>query len=401
MKLGCLKDHTLPTRVFLTALLGILLPGLLEAKALSGAVAVVPSPGKEDPDLGWRLVDMVTSLLGETKRLTVVERARLEEVLKEQELWAAGAVTDSQAVQLGRLLGATYTCVISVEEYTRDPTTSLSVTLRFVDVQSGAVVEVIKGSGTGSNLSIAIGDLRGDLREHLLQSFRSEALVDEVEEGGRYCVLTVGRERGAVRGAFYKALSPGRIKRDKGLLVVEEVFPEYSVARIVRGEVSVGDSVLETHSPRSWDISAFYVYMPMDTFGGKGLGARLLFDRDCNFFGPDIRAFAFGWPEAEAMGISLGAFKGLALSEKSAVYATASVPLAFAAQFKEGYYYSNTLYGFEGSFGFDLWMGNLYSFTEIAGLYMTPFSKWGASGLPMGNMDILTISLRAGFGVRF
>lgn len=375
--------------------------GLVQAKALSGAVAVVPSAGKEDPELGWRLVDMVTSLLGETKRVTVVERSRLEEVLKEQELWAAGAVTDSEAVRLGRLLGAAYTCVISVEEYTRAFGASLSVSLRFVDVESGAVVEVIRGQGAGNNLSSATGNLRDALRAELMRVFRSGSMVDEVETGGRYCVLAVGRERGVVRGAFYKALSSGRIRKEKGLLVVEEVFPEYSVARVIRGTVSVGDSVIETHSPRSWDISAFYIYMPLDTLDGRGMGARLLFDQDCNFFGPDLRAFFLTWDDAGAYGLSFGAFKGLALSEKSTVYASATVPLAFAFQSADGIYHRNALYGFEGALGFDLWLGSLYTFTEVGGLYLTPFSMWERDSLPAGEMETRTLSIRAGFGVRF
>jgi len=375
--------------------------GLLQAKNLSGAVAVVPPAGKDDPELGWRLVDMVTSLLGETKRVTVVERARLEEVLKEQELWAAGAVSDSEAVRVGRLLGARYTCVISVEEYTRAFGVSLSVALRFVEVESGAVVEVIKGRGSGANLSSAMGDLREDIRAELLKVFRSSALVDEVEGGGRYCVITLGAEEGAVRGAFYKVLTSGRIKKEKGLLVVEEAFPDYSVARVVRGEVGTGDSVIETNSPRSWDISAFYTYMPFDTVGLKGLGVRLLFDRDCNFFGPDMRGFALSRGGAEAYGISLGAFKGLAITEKSTVYASATVPLAFASQFADGHYYQNALYGFEGALGFDLWLGNLYAFAEMSGLYLTPFSSWDRSGLPAGEMDLGTLTIKAGFGVRF
>jgi|GEM_PF-2386257 len=401
MKRLRLKDYTLPMRGFLTILLLSLPFGLTEAKNLSGAVAVVPSSGNQDADLGWRLVDMVTSLLGETKRVTVVERARLEEVLKEQELWAAGAVTDSEAVQLGKLLGATYTCVISVEEYSRGFGTSLSVSLRFVEVESGAVVEVIKGQGSGENLSSAMGDLRNDLRAELLKTFRSGALVDEVETGGRYCVIALGGERGVVKGAFYKALSPGRIRKEKGLLVVEEVFPDYSVARVVRGNVSTGDSVIETRSPRSWDISAFYTYMPLDTLGCKGLGVRMLFDRDCNFFGPDVRGFALTWGNAGAYGVSLGAFKGLAITEKSTVYASATVPLALASQFADGYYYQNALYGFEGAIGFDIWVGNLYTFTEMTGLYLTPFSRWDRDDLPAGDMEIGTFTLRAGFGVRF
>lgn len=388
-------------RGFLAVLLLGLPGGFLHAKTLSGAVAVVPSSGDQDPDLGWRMVDMVTSLLGETKRVTVVERARLEEVFKEQELWAAGAVSDSEAVQLGRLLGAAYTCVISVDEYSRGFGTSLSVSLRFVEVESGAVVEVIKGQGSGDNPSSAIGDLRNDLRDELLKAFRSGALVDEVETGGRYCVIALGGERGVVKGAFYKALSSGRIRKEKGLLVVEEVFPEYSVARVVRGYVATGDSVIETRSPRSWDISAFYTYMPLDTLGCKGLGVRLLFDRDCNFFGPDARGFALIWGNASAYGISLGAFKGLAITEKSTVYASATVPLAFASQLADGYYYQNALYGFEGTIGFDLWLGNLYTFTEMGGLYLTPFSRWEGDDLPAGKMEIGTFTLRAGFGVRF
>ncbi|MEO0248455.1 MAG: hypothetical protein ABIN58_02705, partial [candidate division WOR-3 bacterium] len=123
--------------------------------------------------------------------------------------------------------------------------------------------------------------------------------------------------------------------------------------------------------------------------------------RDCNFFGPDFRGFALSSGNAEAFGLSIGAFKGLAITEKSTVYASATVPLAFASQLMEGHYYRNVLYGFDGAVGFDLWFGNFYAFTEIGGFYLTPFSRWDRNDLPAGDMEIGTFTTRAGFGVRF
>ncbi|MGB9589437.1 MAG: hypothetical protein ACPL68_00970, partial [Candidatus Hydrothermia bacterium] len=127
----------------------------------------------------------------------------------------------------------------------------------------------------------------------------------------------------------------------------------------------------------------------------------LLFDRDCNFFGPELRGFALSWGNAEAYGISLGAFKGLSITDKSNLYASATVPLAFAVQSVDGYYYHNALYGFEGALGLDLWFGNLYTFTEVGGFYLTPFSRWERNDMPAGDMETSTLTIRAGFGARF
>ncbi|MER3424536.1 MAG: hypothetical protein C4293_16275, partial [Nitrospiraceae bacterium] len=62
------------------------------------------------PDLAWLrkgLTDMLVAELARNPSLIVVQRERLEEILREQTLQLSGRVADDTAVRIGRLTGAT------------------------------------------------------------------------------------------------------------------------------------------------------------------------------------------------------------------------------------------------------------------------------------------------------
>lgn len=62
------------------------------------------------PELGWLrkgLADMLVADLARVPSIVVVQRARLEEVIREQALQLSGRVADESAVRVGRLTGAT------------------------------------------------------------------------------------------------------------------------------------------------------------------------------------------------------------------------------------------------------------------------------------------------------
>jgi TolB-like protein len=65
------------------------------------------------------LAEMLITDFVESRQLTVVERSRLEDVLKEQKLQQTKAFDQATAVKLGRLLGAHYQVTGSIQPHTK------------------------------------------------------------------------------------------------------------------------------------------------------------------------------------------------------------------------------------------------------------------------------------------
>ncbi len=314
---------------------------------LSGAVAVVPS--SREPG---RLIDFVTSVLGEFRRFRVVERARLEEVLKEQELWASKAVSDSAAVEVGRLLGAKYACVVSKVGW--------ELTLRFVDVETGLVERVVVAKGWDWE------SLRESLIEELRRVFRSEARAVAVR--GKYLALDVGRDEGVFPGSFYAVLEP-KTKRRVGLVRVDDAFWEGSAAQLVRGKVWEGAQLVECPSPKAHDLALVYS-------AERGAFLRVFLDKDYNLFGPEL---LLGWEGGEPR-VEAGALKGISPLSWLNLYASAGFPA------------TPKFYGFKASVELELGSEKVYALAEAGFLWLVPWTEEG---------EELRELLRAGLGFRF
>ena len=66
---------------------------------------------------GAQLQDVFTTELVKTGRFRVIERERLQDILKEHDLSVSGRIDTSTAVELGRLLGVEYLLTGAVTEY--------------------------------------------------------------------------------------------------------------------------------------------------------------------------------------------------------------------------------------------------------------------------------------------
>jgi len=73
------------------------------------------------PGHGWRVgqgaSDMLITALVKTKKYRVYERERLKSIMKEQKLQMSGAVDQSTAIQIGKLVGAKYIITGAVTEF--------------------------------------------------------------------------------------------------------------------------------------------------------------------------------------------------------------------------------------------------------------------------------------------
>lgn len=121
-----------------------------------GAVGVPPfSSGTRDTSLAplaFALADLVATDLSRSARVTVVERARLGEVLRELDLAASGRVDSASAPRVGRLVSAERLIFGSVE-----PLDARTIRLgaRIGDVASGAVTTAVDAQAPLSEILAA------------------------------------------------------------------------------------------------------------------------------------------------------------------------------------------------------------------------------------------------------
>lgn len=105
-----------------------------------GAVGIPPfSAGTRDTSLvplAFALADLVATDLSRSPRVTIVERARLGEVLRELDLAGTGRVDSATAPRVGRLVSAERLVFGSVEQF---DARTLRIGARIGDVASGAV----------------------------------------------------------------------------------------------------------------------------------------------------------------------------------------------------------------------------------------------------------------------
>lgn len=135
--------------------------------------------------MGWELSGMVASELSSGGQFRIVERSKLEHVLKEQNLGASGRVAKGSAAKIGNLTGAQYLVLGTVTAYEESvkgggggfslgpvrlggqkEDAYVSVDLRVVDTTTGEVVHTraIEGTAGGGGISVGLstGIFSGD-----------------------------------------------------------------------------------------------------------------------------------------------------------------------------------------------------------------------------------------------
>ncbi|TKB80676.1 MAG: hypothetical protein E8D45_03030, partial [Nitrospira sp.] len=98
------------------------------------------------PELSWikkGLPDLLVAELARLPSVTVVQRDRLEEVIREQALQLSGRVDETSAVQVGRLTGAT----VLVSGSAAVAGKTLRMDVQMVGVERGAVLDTASAEG--------------------------------------------------------------------------------------------------------------------------------------------------------------------------------------------------------------------------------------------------------------
>jgi curli biogenesis system outer membrane secretion channel CsgG len=127
--------------------------------------------------VGWELSGMLSNELAATGDFKVVERAKLESVLSEQNLAASGRVAAGTGARIGKLTGAQYLIAGTVTAYEEDTQSTggglsfkgislggnsskayLAVDLRVINAETGEIdfVRTIEGTSKGGGISVGV-----------------------------------------------------------------------------------------------------------------------------------------------------------------------------------------------------------------------------------------------------
>jgi len=216
------------------------------------AVAVVRFDRQGRP-LDWNLEERLTEALLGVKRFTLIEKIKIEEVMKEQAFSLTGAVDSASAVRVGKLLGADAIMIGSVNNNDGH----VEIDVRLVDAEGGAVITAHSAYGEGEK-----PESRSRMVEELAQKFRSDfPMVDGI-------VVKVEKERiyvdiGSIQGirkdmkcVIYRDEETikhpvtgeilGQKTRELGSVILHEVYDKMSEAIILASGVDfrIGDRIV-------------------------------------------------------------------------------------------------------------------------------------------------------------
>lgn len=157
--------------------------------------------------VGWELSSMVSNELSNTGEFTVVERAKLEPVLMEQDLAASGRVSQGTAAKIGEMTGAQYLVMGTVSAFESNTSNTgggisfggvsiggkkgeayMAIDLRVVDTTTSEVVHsrTVEGRASSSGISLGLfksgfgGRLKNENKTPTGKAIRA-ALVESVD----------------------------------------------------------------------------------------------------------------------------------------------------------------------------------------------------------------------------
>ena len=235
------------------------------------------------------LTDKLTSALAQTRKFRIVERQRIDSLLKEFKLSDQGFADKKFAVKAGEMVGADYILTGSVSAMTasakteRVPYTNESVTtmngrvaadMRIVDSRTGEIVSAWRADAASSKsgnvdresfLDALQQDLAQKLVERVLEAVYPVKVAEVQADGTLY--LNRGQGGGLKVGDTLDVFQPGKVIIDPdtkeaigasevkvGSAKVTEVRPRITIARITQGQIAAG-AVARLASGKAGDSS--------------------------------------------------------------------------------------------------------------------------------------------------
>lgn len=128
---------------------------------------------------GHGMAEMLVTALVKSGKYSVIERDKLDKVMKEQQLGASGAITPQTAAKMGQLLGIQYIVTGSITEFgikesklgvgnlggifgvgggvdTRTNTAKVACDVRMIDTSTGEILKAEKGEGEESSTGVSV-----------------------------------------------------------------------------------------------------------------------------------------------------------------------------------------------------------------------------------------------------
>lgn len=223
MRLGALVSLTL------TAGLGLALAGAAAAQDNRPGVGVLPfsnggSFGEGAEDYAALEVGLQTMLMTEFSQnagLRIVDRARLKELITEQDLDASGRVTPESAARIGRLVGAKYMIAGGFQ----DNYGKFRLDLRVVNTETSEIVRADKVEFKREDLFSGVVQAADKITKGLQLPALAQATMKQREEHAR-----------AVPNEAVKLYTRGLLYADRGdtarakelFAQAKQIFPEYT-----------------------------------------------------------------------------------------------------------------------------------------------------------------------------
>lgn len=126
--------------------------------------------GGASVNLGKAISAMLVTEFAGRPGMRIVERAQLNDLLREQDLNLSGRIEESDAIEVGKMLGVQYVLhgqVTSIVD-------NLRMDIRAVDVETSEIVTVMKKSDKTSELFAVVVDLADEFSEALHLTLPSE-----------------------------------------------------------------------------------------------------------------------------------------------------------------------------------------------------------------------------------
>jgi TolB-like protein len=174
---------------------------------------------------------LITELAG-NQALRVVDRTRINELLAEQDLGAAGRVDANTAARIGRLVGARYVVLGGFIDFYGD----FRIDARIVNVETSEIVKVVKAQDKRDKLYSLVVSLSNDLTRNVnLPPLPRQALEERQAREVPTEALTLYS-----RALLYA----DRGDRDRAIELFDraiQVFPEYTEAKEELRQLRPGD----------------------------------------------------------------------------------------------------------------------------------------------------------------
>jgi class 3 adenylate cyclase/CHAT domain-containing protein/Tfp pilus assembly protein PilF len=187
------------------------------------------------------LLDRLASSLQESGRITIVERALLDKLLKELKLSSSGLADPDTALTLGRILAARLIVTGTITYWGDD----VAVNLKAIETETTSLKATVSATFKSKDFPEGIIDqLSKGLINKTSKAYPVKGKVASVQEGR--VLLNIGSQQGVTRGtrmrifpADYSALDRKAISAPDfgiGRIEVEDVEASLSYGRIVEGE---------------------------------------------------------------------------------------------------------------------------------------------------------------------